>query len=133
VSLHILASGTLAASPQRREGGRGPFTTATVRTASDEPVFVSVIAFGDHAKRLMEFSKGDPIAISGRGRLTTWNGPDGTARHGISVAADQIIGAKPRSRRSAPPRRKPPARPVGHTAPLLPDDGVSDLWAAGDQ
>ena len=85
MSLHVLASGALIGDPQRREGAKGPFTTATIRVNGDKAVFVSAIGFGAEGERLLEFAKGDAIAVAGRARLTGWTGRDGTNKHGISL------------------------------------------------
>jgi hypothetical protein len=70
MSLHVLATGFLVGDPQRREGAKGPFTTATIRADGDEPILVSIIAFGDEGERLLGLTKGDALAVSGRARLT---------------------------------------------------------------
>jgi single-stranded DNA-binding protein len=75
MSFYVLASGALIADPQCRAGAKGAFTTATIRANGDEAVLVSVIAFGDEAGRLLEFVKGDALAVSGRARLTSWTSP----------------------------------------------------------
>jgi single-stranded DNA-binding protein len=142
VSIYTLVSGPLIGDPQRRTGAKGPFITATIRTSGEEAVFVSVIAFGDEAERLLEFVKGDALAIAGRARLTSWTGRDGVEKRGISVVAEQIAAAKPRPRsdaRSHTPRAAGGARArsvartiyspnPAHAAPDLPSDRVDDLW-----
>ena len=138
MGLYLLASGTLISDPQSREGAKGPFTTAMLCAEGDGLVLVSIIAFDSKAERLLEFAKGDPIAIAGRAKLTSWTGRDGTERRGISIVSDQIVAAKPR----APRARQPPTSPrstaarVFYSAPRvsgrgsgLPADSVADLWA----
>lgn len=111
MSLHILASGTLIADPQQRQGAKGPFTIASLRVATaDTPTLVSLIAFGAEAERLLGHGKGDALAVSGRARLTSWTARDGVEKHGLSLIAEQIASAKPRSRvanRSATSRALP--------------------------
>jgi len=146
MSLYVLASGPLIGDPQCREGVKGPFTTATIRVNNrDEAVLVSVIAFGEEAGRLLELVKGgDAFALSGRARLTSWTGREGTEKHGISIVAEQIAAPKPRPRsiaRSAAasgasrPRPKASGRSI-YSAPRtlshateLPADRVDDLYA----
>ena len=142
MSIYTLASGPLVGDPQRRTGAKGPFTTATIRTSGEEVVFVSVIAFGEEGERLLEFVKGDALAVSGRARLTSWTGRDGVEKRGISVVAEQIAAAKPRPRsdtrshtvRSAgAARARSAARTIyspnaARAAPDLPSDRVDDLW-----
>jgi single-stranded DNA-binding protein len=99
VSFHVLASGALVGDPQRREGSKGPFTTAIIRAVDgDGAIFVSVIGFGAEVERLLEFAKGDALAVSGRAKLTAWSARDGTEKRGASVVAAQIAAAKPRSK-----------------------------------
>jgi single-stranded DNA-binding protein len=152
MSLYILASGALISDPQGRAGAKGPFTTATIRANGDEAALVSVIAFGDEANRLLQFVKGDALAVSGRARLTSWTGHDGTEKRGISVVAEQIAAAKPRPRSAAgrtriaaAPSHDPSARPhrpraaprrslysapkrPGRAAPDPPNDHLDDLY-----
>jgi single-stranded DNA-binding protein len=140
MSLFLLASGTLLADPLQREGAKGPFTTAKIRANGDEAVLVSVIGFGAEAEQLLRFAKGDGLAVSGPARLTSWTSRDGTEKHGISLIAEQIAGAKPkpRSARSRPAaasrqfkrnRRYSPPKTPG-TTEALSSDSVTDLWAA---
>jgi single-stranded DNA-binding protein len=84
---------------------------------------VSVIAFGGEAERLLEFGKGDAIAVSGRARLTSWTSRDGVERHGLSITVEQIAAAKPRGAQS----RSTP-RAVHESGPPLPSDGLDDLF-----
>ncbi|MGH7053818.1 MAG: single-stranded DNA-binding protein [Stellaceae bacterium] len=111
MSLHALASGSLIADPQQRQGSKGPFTTATLRvsTGEGEAVLVSTIAFGDEGARLLDYRRGDALAISGRATLTAWTGRDGTERHGLSLVAEQIAAAKPQREAPGAPRAR--ARP----------------------
>jgi single-stranded DNA-binding protein len=142
VSLHVLAGGTLIANPQRREGAKGPFTTATIRADGEEAVLVSAIAFGDAAERLLTLSKGDALAVSGRTRLTNWTGRDGIEKHGISLVVEQIAAARPRPR----PGMRSQCRLAGirpqawrsqtggqgaTSARSLSDDRIDDLWTGG--
>ena len=136
MSLYMLASGALIGDPQSREGAKGRFTTATILANGDEAVRVSVIAFGDEATRLLEFVKGDALAVSGRARLTSWTGRDGAEKHDISLVAEQIAAAKPLSRsvagtprRAARTRRPYPAPRLAASGPPLPDDRIDYLYA----
>jgi single-stranded DNA-binding protein len=133
MTLRLLATGTLIADPQRREGAKaGQFATASIRVDGDEAVFISVIAFNAEAERLLECARGDAISVAGRARLKSWPGRDGTERTGISVTAEQIAALKPRPK-SAVPRRAsvgrglyPPPRPHRRDAAELPADRVDD-------
>jgi single-stranded DNA-binding protein len=136
-----LGTGPLVGDPQRRAGAKGSFTTATIRTSGDEAVLVSIIAFGADGERLLEFSKGDALAVSGRARLTKWTGRDGVEKHGLSLVAEQIAAAKPSSRPAAgasasgaPDRaraRSLYAPSMPSRGAELPADRVDDLWPVG--
>jgi single-stranded DNA-binding protein len=131
VSLYALATRPLIGDPQRRQGAKGPFTTATIRANKDEAVFVSIVAFDDEAERLLEFERGDVVAVSGRARLTSWTGRDGAEKHGISLVAEQIAATKPRSRTAMPRHRNPysAARSTRGAGSPLPSDPVDDIYA----
>jgi single-stranded DNA-binding protein len=136
MNLYVLATGALIGDPQRREGAKGPFATATIRVNGDEAVLVSVIAFGAEAEQLCGFAKGDALAVSGRARLTSWTSRDGAEKHGISVVVEQIAAAKPRRRSAAAPQHRPagtrvrysPPRSARDSGPPMPQDPVDDLW-----
>jgi single-stranded DNA-binding protein len=134
MSFFALVSGTLATDPQQRTGSTGkPFTTATVRVGDGDDGFTaSCIAFGDAASRLLEFSKGEPIAVSGRAKLSAWVGRDGEQRRGLAITIAAGIGLDEKPE----PRRKPSGpRKRAHRALLAPsgeiaDDRIDDLWGA---
>ena len=135
----MLASGALISDPLRRDGAKGPFTTATICATGDEPVLISIIGFGVEAERLLEYSKGDALAVSGRARLTSWVAHDGTEKRGISVVAEQIAALKPKRYPMGGPRPRPASGralsrhtsvPPSRSRPL-PDDRVDDLWQGG--
>jgi single-stranded DNA-binding protein len=137
VSFHVLASGALVGDPQRREGSKGPFTTAIIRAVDgDGATLVSVIGFGAEVERLLEFAKGDALAVSGRAKLTAWSARDGTEKRGASVVAAQIAAAKPRPKpaagslqcRTSRVRRSSYSASRLHPGPPLPADRVDDLW-----
>ena len=126
-SLYILATGTLIADPQRREGTKGLFATGAIRVEAGEPTIISVIAFGGKAEDLLAFGKGNALSISGRTRPTSWTGRDGTERQGLSITADQIAAAMPLPK--AHSSRQPGlTRQPRESSPPLPADRVDDLF-----
>jgi single-stranded DNA-binding protein len=138
VSLHLLASGVLFADPQRREGDKGPFATARIRTPTgSDAILISVIAFGPEAERLLQL-EGAPVAVGGKGELRTWTGCDGRERTTLTVVATELAATKPRPHqrdgiiRSRSAYRRPPARASGSgtAAPALNDD-LGDLLQGG--
>ena len=109
--MSILATGTLAADPQRRQAANGnPFATALLRVPTDDDsVLVSVICFDVGAcDRLLRLGKGDSVSITGRAKLTAWTGRDGETRHGLSVVAEQVMSVYQvgRKRRQENPGRR---------------------------
>ena len=131
--IYVMAVGPLVADPQARQGTKGPFATVAIRTSGDDAIIVSAIAFNEYAERLLEFVKGDAIAISGRAKLSSWTGRDGTEKHGISVIVEQVASAKPKPR-AAKPRRKAagpwkyPEHPRSNAAPDVAEDRVDDIF-----
>ena len=131
MSFFVLVSGTLAADPQARIGSNGkPFATGSIRAGDgDDAVFVSFIAFGEHVKRLVDFGKGDALALGGKAKLTQWVGKDGVERHGVSITVETIAAAKPESRARKPAsNRKRAAAFLAPSPSQVPDDRVDDLW-----
>jgi single-stranded DNA-binding protein len=130
MSFFVLITGVLSADPQQRTGSTGkPFSTAVIRVGDGDDGFTaSCIAFGDAASRLLEFSKGEPIAVSGRAKLSAWVGRDGVEHHGIALTVAQGIGLNEKRE----PRRKPSGRKraAGYMAPSgeMADDRMDDLW-----
>jgi single-stranded DNA-binding protein len=132
MSFFALVSGTLAADPQARISSNGkPFAIGSIRAGDgDDALFISWIAFGEHVKRLVDFGKGDALAIGGKAKLTQWVGKDGVKRHGVSLVVETVAAAKP-----APQPRKisgPRKRAASYLAPspsgAIPSDDVSDLF-----
>lgn len=101
MSLAILATGTLVRDPEPRQSRAGkPYATALLRVPTDgeEAVLVSLIAFtADAVDALLAHAKGDTVAVTGRGKLTTWE-KDGERRHGLSVTVEGLLS--PYQRRS---------------------------------
>ena len=147
MSLFALTSGPLIADPVRREGAKGPLATAMLRAATGEgeAILVSLIAFGDDAARLLEYGKGDALAVSGRAQMKSWTGRDGAEKHGLGLVVEQIAALKPRpkppgaangagrpSPRNAYARQRSPAQPAAANgaADLRPfDDRLDDIYA----
>jgi Single-strand binding protein family len=113
MTIFLLATGTLTADPQRRESRTGTqYATATIRVGDgDEAILVSTIAFGEHAARLLDHTRGEPISVSGRAKLNSWRARDGSEKHGLSLTIGEIAAIKPR------PRSRPcdgiPTKPRG--------------------
>jgi len=95
--LSLLASGTLVRDPESRQSKAGKaFATALLRvpTEGEDAALVSVIAFSTSAcTALLAHAKGDSVAVTGRGKLTSWIGQDGAEKHGINVVAESVLSA----------------------------------------
>lgn len=132
MSIHVLCTGALTADPQRRQGQKAAFVTATLRVAdSGGGTFVSVIAFGEMADQLAELCQGAAVSVSGAAKLTSWIGRDGEEKRGISITATQLIALAPQKKiGSRAPLRRAPYKPRSGPpkgAPL-PSDSLDDLW-----
>lgn len=105
--LSALASGTLMADPIKRTSSAGKvFVTAALRTPTDEDaIIINVIAFDDDAKAaLTKLRKGDAASITGRAKLSKWQGREGE-RTGLQMVAERILTLyEVRSKRSATKR-----------------------------
>ncbi len=133
MSITALVSGKLIADPEQRTGQSGkPFVLAKIAAHDgDADALVSVMAFGTAAEQLAAMGKGDAVAITGRARVSTWTGRDGSAKAGLSVTADAVLTAyHVRRKRQAvadggdrAPRHQQPAPDELGTGP--------DPWLAG--
>jgi single-stranded DNA-binding protein len=129
MTIHALVAGSLAHDPQQRSGSIAAFTTGTIRTTNHE--FMFIIAFGAEGGRLLEHSKGDAVAVSGRAKVTSWSGHDGLEKHGLDVVVDQLASGKPRATRRAKPYPKSRTRPTYCDEGTLRSDRVDDLFVEG--
>lgn len=101
--IRALVTGTLHADPQARTSQNGNAFALCKVKADDKAgawVWVSAIAFGDAAERLLQLKAGDSVSLSGRAELSTWTDKDGTAHPGLSLVADEVaaLRAKPKPR-----------------------------------
>ena len=109
--LFAMAVGVLIADPVPRQSAKGiSFATATIRAQTDEEaILVSVAGLGAEGEQLLGFAKGDAITASGKARLTSWVGRDGSPKTGLSVTISAIAALKPRPKRAnddSTPRRR---------------------------
>ena len=113
--IRILITGKLHDEPQARTSANGN-TFAVAKVKADDKggawVWVSVIAFGDEAQRLLAMNAGDAVAIGGRAELKAWVDKEGNARPDVSVVADEIATLKGRPRPPRPHQPKAPRKQV---------------------
>lgn len=95
--IDALISGRMRGALSLRTSATGkPFATWRMSTTDKNGagVLCSCIAFSqtamDGAQRL---SDGDSIAVSGEAAISTWQGSDGTARHGLDVLVHVVMTA----------------------------------------
>lgn len=125
--IRALITGKLHDTPQARTSATGN-TFAIGKVKADDKagawVWVSVIAFGAEAERLLELKAGDAVSIGGRAELSVWEDRDGNHHPGLSLVADEIatLRGKPKPRAPKPkPTREPEAAGAG-----IPFDDMGD-------
>ena len=113
--IRCLITGKLHDTPQSRTSATGN-TFAIAKVKADDKggawVWVSVIAFGEEAERLLTLKAGDAVSIAGRAELSVWEDRDGNHHPGLSLVADEIatLRGKPKPRAPKPkPTREPEA------------------------
>lgn len=97
--------GNLTSDPELVDLGNDRFVTnaslalnesyVTNGERKERTTFVDITAWGNVAKRLAEFKKGDNLSVEGRLERETWE-KDGETRHKlkVNVARFQYIGAR---------------------------------------
>ena len=108
----ILLTGQLYGDPQARTSQAGkPFTTAKVRADGKDGavLWVSIVAFGDLADRLLELKANTALALSGKLEVSAYTAKDGTPAAGLSVVVDELatLKAKPKPKPKAAPAQQP--------------------------
>ena len=126
--------GRLARDPQHLQTKSGVAMTTVsvaVNTATkadeDHTTWCKVLAFSKQAEILLAHTKGDPIAVSGRCRVSEWTGNDGAKRQTLELVADVIHSARTVLPDTQPqPTQQPdqstvwPAAPPGQDPPRHP-------------
>ena len=127
--IRALVTGKLHDAPQARTSATGN-TFAICKVKADDKngawVWVSVIAFGAEAERLLTLKQGDTVAIGGRTEIGAWSDKDGNPHGSLSLVADELatLRGKPR-----PPSesRQPSRRPARQPEPAgVPFDDLDD-------
>jgi hypothetical protein len=90
--LNCLIQGKLTGEPRTRTAANGnPYTTVTVGVdTANGSILCGVIAFDLAGERLADLHKGDGIAATGEGKLTTWE-KGGEQHLGLSVTAAEVL------------------------------------------
>ena len=104
--IRALLTGQLYGDPQARTSQAGkPFTTAKVRADGKDgkALWISVVAFGDLAERLLTMKADNALALSGKLEVSAYTAKDGTPAAGLSVVADELAALKAKPRPKAAP------------------------------
>ncbi len=104
--IRALLTGTLHADPQTRTSQSGkPYCTGKLKADGGDGnmVWCSLIAFGQEGERLATLKAGQAISVSGRAKLSSWLGKDGSPAAGLSLVVDEVaaLRGKPRHRTDA--------------------------------
>ena len=113
--IRALITGTIYGEPQARTSQAGKkYATAKVKADSGKGdgavVWCSIIAFGEHADRLMTLANGAALSISGKAELNAYTNKQGEPAAGLSIVADDLAALKSKPR---PPQADArPGRPA---------------------
>ena len=116
--IRCLITGKLHDTPQSRTSANSN-TYAIAKVKADDKggagVWVSVIAFGEEAERLLTLKAGDAVSIAGRAELSVWEDRDGNHHPGLSLVADEIatLRGKPKPRSPKPKQQQSEAAGAG--------------------
>jgi single-stranded DNA-binding protein len=93
--IDALVAGKLIQTPTSRTGASGkPFTNflLSVSVGDDQPVVVSGIAFSEAAEKIARLQKGDPLAVVGSLKPSSWlDKSSQEPRHGLSITVNQSL------------------------------------------
>lgn len=116
--IDVLISGRLRGAPSVRTAANGnPFALFRVSAAdrAGESLVCSCITF--HApviEAVQRLADGDSVAVSGEAGIRTWDGSDGTPRHGLDVTVHGVLTAYHAGRkRKAGESKKAGSEPEG--------------------
>lgn len=122
--IRALLTGILYGDPQARTSQAGKsFTTAKVKADGKDgsSLWISVVAFGDLAERLLTMKANNAVALSGKLEVSAYTAKDGTPAAGLSVVCDELAALKAKPR----PKPSPASAPVAAGF----DDDLPD-WCA---
>ena len=110
--IRALLTGILYGEPQARTSQAGKsFTTAKVKADGKDgsSLWISVVAFGDLAERLLTMKANNAVALSGKLEVSAYVAKDGSPAAGLSVVCDELaaLKAKPRPKADPPPPKQP--------------------------
>ena len=115
MSARALITGQLYGDPQARTSQAGkPFTTAKVRADGKDGavLWISIVAFGDLADRLLTMKANTALALSGKLEVSAYTAKDGTPAAGLSVVCDELATLKAKPKPKAEPEPAQAQQPV---------------------
>ena len=112
--IRALLTGTIYGEPQARTSQAGkPYATAEIRADSGKEggtvVWCSIIAFGEHADRLLRLANGAALAVSGKAEVRAYLDKQGEPAAGLSLVVDELATLKGKPR---PPQGERDPRPA---------------------
>jgi single-stranded DNA-binding protein len=114
--IDALVAGKLIQTPTSRTGASGkPFTNflLSVAVGEDQPVIVSGIAFGEASEKIAKLAKGDPLAIVGSLKPSSWQDKNtNETKHGLSITVNQSLSPYDIKKK----RAKPADSPAGNSS-----------------
>lgn len=131
--IRALITGSLYGDPQTRTSQAGKqYVTAKVRADGKDgaAVWVSIIAFGELADRLMTLGNGAALAVSGKAEVNGWLDKQGEPKAGLSLVVDEVATLKGKPRPPQGDRSDAPGRP-GEGSPPRPQRARKAPVAAG--
>lgn len=97
MSIDVLIQGKLRGTTATKTASNGrPYTVFRMSAAdkTGEGVLVSCIVFSESAQAaLQRLDDGDSLCVSGDAAIKTWEGSDGTTRHGLDVTVHAVMTA----------------------------------------
>lgn len=111
--IRALITGTIYGEPQSRTSQAGkPYATAKVKADSGKGeggvVWCSIIAFGEHADRLLRLANGAALSIAGKIEVSAYMNKQGEPAAGLSIVVDELATLKGKPR---PPQGERDTRP----------------------
>mgnify|MGYP003383273338 CR=1 FL=1 len=107
--IRLLCTGTLYGDPQARTSQNGS-TFAIAKVKADDKngawIWVSIIAFGNEAERLLQLKAGNALAASGRAEVSVWTDKEGNSHPSLSLVVEELaaLKGKPKPRQERPHR-----------------------------
>ena len=108
--IRALITGTLYGDPQARTSQAGKsFATAKIRADGKDGavLWVSLVAFGEVADRLLTLPANAALALSGKLEVSAYTDKQGNPAASLSVVCDELATLKARPRPKAAPAQQP--------------------------